>query len=155
MDPLSIISLAGNLAQFVEISSQILAEACSVYKTGVGNTTRVEALARQVEALQAFAARASTTNADGTRTPDEIALVELSRKTKNLVREVTKFSNTLQIKSPKSRFNAIVVAAKTHIKEREITRLEQSISDCRADIVERWAMMTRSVLYFIRSIRRL
>jgi hypothetical protein len=150
MDPLSILSLTGNLVQFVELSSKLLAEARSAYKTGVGNAARVEALTRQIEMLQALAARASITCGDGTGTPDEIALGELSSKANKLAREVMALSNELQLKDPKSRFGAVRVAVKAHLKERDLKRLEQNAADCRADIVDRWAMMTRSVAYCLR-----
>lgn len=153
MDPLSLISLTGNLVQFVEISTKLVAEARYAYKTGVGNTTRMEALLRQIETLQATAVRASTVGADTPGTSDEIALGELSSRTKNLVREVTELSNRLQMRKPKSRINSAFVALKAQLKEGDITRLEQHISECRADIVERWTMMTRSVEYVSHTYR--
>jgi hypothetical protein len=88
MDPLTVLSLAETLVQFVELSGKILVEAHAACNAGTGASARVESLCEQADALQALINRASTPGADGTGTEDEMALGELSGRVKRLGKEV-------------------------------------------------------------------
>jgi hypothetical protein len=146
MDPLAVLSLVGNVVQFVELSAKLLAEARAAYNSRVGTTAAVEDLREQMENLQALAARASQLPTDASGTPDEMALAKSSATAKRLAQDVMELSAKLKTKSPKSKLEAARVAWKTRIKKSELEGLEKRLTMCRGEIIERWIMMTRSVI---------
>jgi hypothetical protein len=146
MDPITVLSVTANIAQFVDLSARLVSTARAVYISGAGTTDRVQDLRRQMKALQDLAARAPTLGTGDTGTPDELALVELSGRANELAQEMEQLLIPLEMNRRKSKIEAMRIALKSTFKQSAFDVLEQKIARCRADLMERWVLMAKFVV---------
>ncbi|KAI5924000.1 hypothetical protein F4810DRAFT_157851 [Camillea tinctor] len=141
MDPLQAFGLAANVVQFVELSVKLVNEARAVYDSGVGTTAGVTNLVGKMDALQALVVRTSQPVSDDAKTPDQVALVNVSGKARQLASEVMELSGKLTASSPKSKFGVVRVVLKAPWYKSKLGKLEQEIKECCTEIIETWNFM--------------
>lgn len=142
MDPLSAIGLAGNIVAFLDFSSKLVSGTYEIYSSNATMTDEHADLAKVIEDVHAVTRRL-TYSAGPAVTDDEIALLGLINKCRELSGDLVRSLQRLQAKRPKSKLESFRVAWRAMREKEKFESLEKRIDRYRRQILDRIVIMMR------------
>jgi capsule polysaccharide export protein KpsE/RkpR len=143
MDPLTAISLAGNILTFIDISYNVISGVNKVLSTANGMTPENERLSVLVEDLHAVT-QVLVTDIPA-QSENEKQLCALAANCHSLSEELYQTLRRLKVGDKKSKWEGLVVKWHSMRKEKEIDSIERRLHGYQSQILIRLQVMFRYV----------
>lgn len=136
MDPMSAISFAATIVQFVDFSSKIVSKGYGLYKSADGALPENEQLGYVVSDLKTLNARLRNVQNSGASSRDETALVKLSQQCAGIADEL--LFKLEKLKVPKEakfrKWKSLRQALKSVWNKEELNKMAATLSDFRSQL---------------------
>jgi hypothetical protein len=139
MDPLSILSLAGNIVQFVDFGHKLLSDSRQLYKSSTGTLethVQLELVTSDLQALILKLRQTKLLTDSAAPLPKQQThkdLEDLCDEAEKVAQELITRLNSLKSKDGKPRkWESVQLAVKMAWKEEELNRLKNRLSEFRA-----------------------
>ena len=155
MDPLSAVSLAGNIIQFVEFGSNLVCGSVNIYKSADGTTSvnsELELITEDLTGLCSKLIRPRNPAEEPALPKAELDLLKLSRLCVKLGREFLEMLESLKVNGRNRRWDSVRQALKTQWKAKDIEEYRQRLDNFRSEIACHLLSILR--YYFIWVVRR-
>ena len=133
MDPLTAISLASAIVQFIDFSTSLVGGVREVYSSATGATEENRSLAAVVAEMQQLASKMSAPRA-GQLTGDERALWRLAAECQIVSDQLLDLLERVRAKDPSSKIRAALAALRSKLHEREMLELQRRLDGCRSQL---------------------
>lgn len=143
MESLAALSLAGNVLQFIEFSSELVRDAASVYRSASGLPAELQDMAIITENLASHMNRLSAPAIKPNSSVNEQALVSLAKNCQATCSELQQLVEGIRGKTPRSRGNSFLVTWKALRRKGELERLEKRLDRYRSQILSHIVSMLR------------
>ena len=137
MDPLSALSLAGNISQVLDLGTKIVSGSLQMCRSADGassTNSHLETMTSDLTRLCAALLQPENHIDQQHAIKAELALIPLSQSCKALGEEFLSILNALKVKSQHKRFDSIRQALKGVWKEKEIRIYEKRLKSYRTQI---------------------
>lgn len=137
MDPLSAVSLAGNIIQFVEFGSNLVRGSIDIYKSADGATSinsELELITEDLTGLCSKLIRPRNNKEERTLPKAEFDLLELSRSCVALGRQFLEMLESLKVNGRNRKWDSVRQALKTQWKAKDIEQYRQRLDSFRSEI---------------------
>lgn len=142
IDPLSAISLASAIVQFVDFSTKIIHGAREVYGSASGATEENRSLEVVVQNMRNLSSEFGSMD-PSQQNEDEKALCRLAKECDILSDQIFELLQNVKPKDPNSSFQAIWAALKNKKYERQKSELERRLNGCRSQLELQLNFLTR------------
>ena len=150
MDPLSALSLAGNVIQFVDFGTKLISKSVEIYKSADGSLATNQDLRANTAHLAVIATRLEVPMTGQVQllelSMNEIALQQLSRSCKEVADELLGILSGLVARKSNKKWNSVRKALNSVWKEQEIERLESRLNTFRQQLVLHLVASLRYIL---------
>ncbi|KAL2848780.1 hypothetical protein BJX68DRAFT_238656 [Aspergillus pseudodeflectus] len=143
MDPLTAVSLAGTILQFIDFSSKLVAGTYEIYRSASGTTAENEDIATVIADLKEVTVELDV-DITG-RGKHEKALKALATKCAELSGQLLAVLEKLKTPDKHSAWKSMGVKWSSMRKSDEIQRIERRLGEYRAEILVRLTFLLRSV----------
>jgi hypothetical protein len=144
MDPLTAISLASAIVQFVDFSSKLVSGARQIYGSASGATEADRSLEVITSEMRQCASKLATPDADAqSQTEDDRALCRLAKECQILSDQLLGLIEKTKARDPKSKVQSIWAAVKSRLHEREKLELQNRWNSCRSQLELQLGFLTR------------
>ncbi|KAH8593568.1 hypothetical protein B0O99DRAFT_688404 [Bisporella sp. PMI_857] len=133
MDPITAIGFAANILQFIDYSAKIISGAVEIYGTASGTTQESRTSEAIATEMRDFVVKLQPPN-NAQFLGEERALCKLVTECESLAKQTVKLVEKLKPKIQKSKSSVLIAGFKTKWYEGERKRLEDSLSQCRAQL---------------------
>jgi hypothetical protein len=154
LDPITAIGLAGNILSFIDYGTKVVKTSIDIYESASGNTedSRISgAIATEMMKFAAQLQPPDQTQLSG----EEKALCELAIECEGLAKKILELWEKVKPKHPKSSRSSLVAGFKTKFYEGERKKLEEQLSNCRAQLGVRLNHLTRQAIPLTQSSLKL
>jgi hypothetical protein len=142
MDPLSALSLASSVIQFVDFTSKLISDSFEVCSSISGTTSETADLSTIITDLGIVTRRLSV-HSGKPGSDDEIALSDLVSKCRRLSDDLLKVLNKLKSKNPQSKWESVRVIWASMQKREQVASMEKRVNSYRNEILLRINAMMR------------
>jgi hypothetical protein len=150
LDPITAIGLAGNILSFIDYGTKVISTSIDIYDSVSGSTEDTRTSDTIATEMRQFAAKLQSP--DQTQLSGENkALCKLATECEGLAKRILELVEKTKSKNPKSRSSSLVAGFKTKRYEGERRKLEDQLSNCRAQLGLRLNYLTRWDILFIQS----
>jgi hypothetical protein len=148
MEALAIVSLAGNILQFVDFSCKFLSNTKQIYQSRAGSAFDAQELKKTTKSLQELSqnlinSRKDVQGQSVVMRPARDPLVGLARGCEAAAGELLVMLGKLKAKDPESKRSTMVAGFKSTWKEREIKDLETRIEMYRSQLMIQLQVMQK------------
>lgn len=143
MDPLTAISLASAIVQFIDFSSKLVDGARQIYDSASGATEADRSLEVIANEMQRCASKLDNPDIQS-QSEDDRALCRLAKECKILSDQLLDLLEKTKARDPKSRIQSTWAALKTKMHERQKLELQNRLSSCRSQLELQLGFLTRS-----------
>jgi len=143
MDPLTALSLAGTVLQFVDFSLKILTTGHRLYRSPSGSLTAHEELKWVARDISSLATRLSCPRGpEGVPEPsqDEVAIVDLCKKCEDIAQDFLSHLEALKIQGKRGAWKSFRLALKATWAQKDLDALVQKLQLVRKS-VESWFLV--------------
>jgi len=143
MDPLTALSLAGTVLQFVDFSLKILTTGHRLYQSPSGSITTHEELKWVVRDISSLATRLSRPrDPEGVPEPsqDEVALIDLCKKCEDIAQDLLSHLEALKIQGKRGALKSFRLALKATWAQKDLDAVVQKLQFLRKS-VESWFLV--------------
>lgn len=137
MAPLSTLSLASAVVQFVDFGSKLLVRGVQLYRSPEGAPLDNIELGSIAEDLRRISAGLRTSRSTEHLVEDEIALWDLSNSCQGLADKILATLEDLVARNPRTKWNSVRQAFRSMWKEKEIRALEKRLDNYRSQLTIR------------------
>ena len=159
MDPLSAVSLAGNIIQFVEFGSNLVCGSLEIYKFADGATSmnsELELITEDLTELCSKLVRPVNFGDERLLPKAELDLLKLSRSCGALGRQFQEMLRSLKVKGRNRKWDSVRQALKSQWKAKDIKQYQERLDNFRSEIACHLLSILRYYLIrFARQCRRL
>ncbi len=137
MEPLSAVSLAGNLIQFVEISSSLVSGALDLYASADGASAinvELETITEDLVGICSSIHRPRNLIEEKQMPKAESDLLKLSRSCLKLGNEFVQVLQNLKVKGRNRKWSSVRQALRSMWKEKDIERYRKRLESYRSEI---------------------
>ena len=142
MDPLTAISLASAIIQFIDFSSKLVGGAREIYASAAGATEENQSLDVVTSEMRQLASRLVPLKNDG-QTEDERALSRLATECKIVSDQLEGLLGKLRSSEPKSKARSVWISLKSKLYEREKMELQKRLENCRSQLELQLSFLSR------------
>jgi hypothetical protein len=133
MDPLTAISLASSIVQFIDYSTKLIHGAKEIYGSVTGATEENHRLENVTAEMQTLSLKLLPQQ-DAQQTEDEQALSRLAAECKILSDQILALLKSIKPKDFNSKRQSVWAALKSKWNEREKQELEERLKNCRSQL---------------------
>ena len=144
MEPLSALSLAAAVAQFVDYGLKILGNAREMSSSLSGATEENQSLENATRVMQRLTETLATSKL-GSLPDEQDFLTELVAECLSLSGQLLALLDKIKAKDPKSKIQLTLAAVKTKRHEKEKLRLQRRLDDCQLRLDRFLAALSRCV----------
>ena len=144
MDPLSALSLAAAVAQFVDYGIKIVSGAREIYGSLAGATSEDQFLETATREMQCVLDKLVAPTS-GTPTEEDRLLVPLIAECRTLSAELLALLAKSKATDPKSKFRSTLASMKSKIHEKEKQSLQRRVEQCRVRLEQLLNALSRFV----------
>lgn len=139
MDPLSALSVAATVVQFIDFSSKILNGAREIHNSDSGMTSENASLRLIVADLQNLSSNLGSVNFQPgwQRNSDQIALQDLANQCQKFSEELSAILEKLSSRDVKSRTESLRVLMQSVRHQKQVRNLQKRLETCRGQLVAR------------------
>jgi hypothetical protein len=142
LDPITAIGLAGNILTFIDYSTKVISTSIDIYGSASGSTQDTQTSDAIATEMKQFAAKLQPP--DQTQlSGEEKALCKLAIECEGLAKRILELLEKVKPRNPKSRSSSLVAGLKTKFYESERRKLEEQLSNCRAQLTLSLNYLTR------------
>jgi hypothetical protein len=134
MDPLSALSLATSIVQFVDFATKIVHGTRQIYQTGVGAAAENADIALCASELHNLCTRLDVSKLPHPRSADDDALCRIADRCVSISEELSSLLGRIRAKNPNSKWHCMVSAVITQLKKKERDEILARLSQCRAQL---------------------
>jgi len=134
MDPLSALSLATSIVQFIDFATKIVHGARQIYETGACSVAENADIELCASELQDLCVRLDTSKLPSPRTADDDSLYRLANRCITVSNELLTLLRKIKLKDATSKWQCMVSAVKTQVKKSERDEILSRLSQCRAQL---------------------
>ena len=134
MDPLSALSLATSVVQFIDFATKIVHGARQIYATGASSITENADIELCASELQEFCIRLNTSKLPSLLTADDGSLYRLADRCIAISNELLSLLRKIKAENSTSKWQCVVSAVKTQLKKSERDDILSRLSQCRAQL---------------------
>lgn len=135
MDPLTVISLASAIVQFVGFSSSVICGIREVYSSVSGATAQSDEAVQAVEHLGDLTRRLPRVVPTLALTPDERRLLDLQEGCETISEEFRKILQAGRAKTPRSLRSSLRATCKLMRNKKKIANLQSKLDRCRGEVL--------------------
>lgn len=138
MDPMSAISLAGTVVQFVDFSVKLVAKSSEIYNSGQGASLRnieLEGVAKNLSSLTTRLKQRTEKACAFAVSEDEVALRSLCNRCCEIGQELLKTLDSAKVHGTNAKWKSVRQALKEIIGGDRIKEMYESLTRCREQIV--------------------
>lgn len=144
LDPLSTLSLAGNIAQFIEFLCRVLSESGNLYKSTSGASAEHVILEKVTKDLRHLSDNLTVSSVDRL-VPGEGELNDLAYQSKDVAGELLRSLEELKVKGSHRRFKSIVQAFRQVGKKDQIESFARRLDKLQSQLNIRLLALMRRV----------
>ncbi|KAI0199424.1 hypothetical protein F4808DRAFT_461745 [Astrocystis sublimbata] len=144
MDPFAVLSTAAAIAQFVELSFNLITKAYDVYNSVSGLSAEDEQLEFMTNELSRLMEATAPTKPESEQTDAEKALARIAAKCRTLAEELFKLLARIKTKKPHSLRASAVAALRSRMNEKEKKMLKAQAEECRQLLQGQLSVMMHS-----------
>jgi hypothetical protein len=144
MESLVALSLAANIAQFIEFSSKIIHVAKEIHESASGKTQENFELESIINSMRVVSAKFDPPST-GIQSEDDQALRRLAADCTILSNQLDQLLQNVLSKDPRSKQHSIASALKNLLSRRERLELERRLANCRSQLEFQLTFMTMFV----------
>ena len=133
MDPISAISLAGNIIAFVDLSTKLLKVAKEVHTSLSGVTEENRSRELLVSEMKAFSSKLLAPE-DPSFVGEDAHLCKLAKECRDLATQLIELLSKIKAKDPKSKRESVWSSVKNKYYEKDRQELEQRLENCRTQL---------------------
>lgn len=145
MEPLSALSVAAAVAQFVDFGLKIAGNAREIYGSLSGATEENQHLEAATRMTQQLAKRLVVTSPLGVLNEEETMLNDLVTECRSLSTQLLNLLNKIKVRDPTSRRQVTWAAFRNKLHEGEKVRLRQRLDDCQLRLDRVLSVLSRFV----------
>lgn len=136
MDPLSALSLASTIVQFVDFSIELVQSTKQIYESTSGANSQNEDYISSATELQRLCQRLCVSKAspDSPLSPDQEALNTLATRCQRISKDLIALLERTKPSDRESKWRCFVAAIKTHLKRGESELLLRRLAECRSQL---------------------
>jgi len=133
MDPMTAVSLASAIVQFIDYSTKLVDAASDIHRSASGTSLENQNIEFVVSEVKALSLRLDPPRT-GQPTDDEQALCRLAAECRILSGQILDLLEKIKPKNPKSKRQSVWSAIKTMWNDREMKELGQRLQNCRSQL---------------------
>jgi hypothetical protein len=134
MDPLSAISLASAIVQFVDFGLKIVRDTKDIYKSATGVTIENDNIEFTIGKLQTISGMLKQrTRGSPSESLDE-SLLSLAKRCETLSNELLELLKAVKAKSPDLKWASFIAAVRADLKKRERNEVLARLQECRQQL---------------------
>ncbi len=146
MDPITALSLAGNIITFIEFSAELLSNAHAISSSATGTLAENDDIERVTEDLRLMMESLLSHQGPGTPINDDIkALLSLARECRKLCSQLLAMVSKLKARGP-SKSQSFRTAIRALMKKGELETMQRRVARYQTQIRDRVATMLRYVV---------
>jgi hypothetical protein len=144
MDPLTAISLASAIVQFVDFSSKLVGGTRQIYGSALGLIEADRSLEVIASEMQRCTSKLATPDADAQiQTEEDRALCRLAKECQILSDQLLGLFEKTKARDPKSKVQSTWAAVKSKLHERQKLELQNRLNSCRSQLELQLGFLTR------------
>lgn len=143
MDPISAISLAAAIIQFVDFGTKLLSGAHEIYYSTTGLTQDNASLAVVTQEMKTWSSKLRGSNPTSAKTPEEISLCRLATECEALCDEILKLVEKCHLTNSKSKLRVLGAAITATYYRKEKQHLCERLKECRSQLIAQLETMDR------------
>lgn len=154
MDPLSALSLATSIVQFVDFATKIVHGAHQIYQTGESAAAENADIELCATELHNLCSRLEVSKLPHPRSADDDALCRIADRCVKISGELSTLLGKVKARNPESKWQCMVSAVKTQLKKGERDEIFVRLSQCRAQLDMQLSRLAQYVCAFATMLSR-
>jgi hypothetical protein len=134
MEPLSALSLATSIVQFVDFATKIVHGTRQIYQSGTGAAAENADIELCASELQSLCTRLDVSRLPHQRSADDDALCRIAGRCVSISKELSSLLEKIKAKNTDSKWQCMVSAVRTQLKKNERDEILARLSQCRAQL---------------------
>lgn len=145
MDPITAVSIASTIVQFIDYSTKLVNAASDIHSSISGTSLENQNIEFVVSELKNLSLRLDPPRT-GEQSDDEQALCRLAAECRILSDQILSLLGKIKPKNPKSKRQSVWSAIKTLWSDREMKELVQRLQSCRSQLELQLNFLMRSLV---------
>jgi hypothetical protein len=144
MDPLTAVSLASAIIQFIDYGTRLMRDASEMYHSTTGSTAQNESLELITTEINGWSSKLATTGIQSTQSDEEKGICRLATQCQKLSSDILGFVQKVRPKDQKSKIKVALSALKGRWYQKDILELQERLNDCGRQLNRQLQTLDRS-----------